>query len=346
MKLSWIRILSIGLLLCFDGTLVCADTGVKIQKVWPEKLINRQNSEATITITLRNYADTDQEPRLVCELVTGIEKTEVIFDRKVKVLAGDTLNLPVKFNTGNREWGALVRARILDEAGKIISEGDEVFGISDNFYKLSVGYAFIHSGRAIGAEGLRNIAAERRKAYWPVVEYYMGLHSNWALNQWVLETEKWLGGGVFYESKATTKAFIDAAHKEGLGVVVYNIPGLCGPAGADFAREHPEWLVYVNGRPTYFSLSVEAIDKLRNPDIDQQEKESLYSSVALYTGILFTDPAAMDYEADQIIEVSKYYNLDGIRWDGYPMLMSAVTVEGGVDTAGGCNYRGVSMTAG
>ena len=333
------------LFLAAFSTVWAVTSQVRIQKVWPEKLVSRQNTDAVITVTLANFSDTDQPARMICELVTGIGKTEKIFDGEVKVPAGDLLNVPIRFNTGNLEWGVSARAKILDSRGTVVSEADNVFGITNNFYKLAVCYSFLHSSQSIGATELRNIAYQRRNAYWPVTEWFGGFHS-WALNQWGLEKEQWLANGAYPESKTALKAFVDAAHKEGTGVVIYDIPALCGPAGADYAREHPDWLAYTNGRPTYVYLDVEAMDKLQDPNITPQEADKIYIGVMTYTPLLFTDPAVMDNGADQIIQVSKYYGFDGIRWDGYPMLMSIATVAGIPDYNGACNYKGESMMAG
>ncbi|MBI3991360.1 MAG: hypothetical protein HY350_04335 [Candidatus Omnitrophica bacterium] len=338
---------TVGLVLYFSlsSCLLWAEPGVKIEKVWPEKLVNRTNSEAIATVTLVNESETEQDVRLVCELLTGLENTEIIFDNNVKIPSKNTISLPVKFNTGDREWGIAVQAKLLDNNGKVLSKQDEVFAISDNIFKVSVGYTFIHSGRNYGEAGLKQIAADRRSAYWPVVEWYAGLHSEVAYLQWGLDMEKWIAGGRFPESKSTMRAFIDALHQQGLGIVIYNIPAVTGPAGVDFAREHPDWLIYTDGRPAYINLNVESIDKLRNPDISMQERDACYEGTLTYTNVLFTNPAVMDYMTEQIIQAAKYFGFDGIRWDGYPMLASTETVFGGVNPAG-TDYKGAPLRSG
>ncbi|MFH0795760.1 MAG: glycoside hydrolase family 66 protein [Candidatus Omnitrophota bacterium] len=328
------------------GSSLWAGAGVKIQQVLPEKLINRKNSAALITATLINGADTDRKIRLVCELVTGLDDTEVLYDGKVLVPGGDIINFPVKFNTGNREWGTLARVTLLDNNNKKVARAEEVFGISDNFYKISPVHTFLHGSRDIGPERMKEIAAERRKIYWPLVEYSGAGQTSWALNQWGMGIERWVAGGIYPETRQGLMTFIRSAHQQGLGVVFYNIPAVCGPAGTDFSREHPEWLAYAGGRPVYRYLSVESMEKLRNPEVDDKSRESFYSGVRTYTPVLFTDQSVMDFAVDQIIQVSRYYDFDGIRWDGYPMLMPRATVENGVDVAGDTNYRGVPMDRG
>jgi hypothetical protein len=286
-----------------------ARADVTFTKVWPEKIRYVNGETANFTIQVKNTGAEAWQGHVIGEIESGVAERTPLFDHEMTLAAGEEKRLDEKYKVNLGEFGHAIHV-VADNGGARV-EAREVFCVGPWYYNMGRYLTAFELGRYKTPEEVQ-AAMEGRWRAWYVTchELFSTMPGIWA--QMTPTTESWFAGqNGYYETMTGTRSFIEAAHRNGMAVMVYDITGLYSAAGEDYSRAHPEWVAYNNrGRPGGF-FNMADMDYYRTETLDNYKHNtpgSLAPNVA--------DPQVQDAELADIIRCSRLLGFDGIRWDG------------------------------
>lgn len=334
-------------------------------KVWPAKLHIKPGQTQQVTVSVDKLPEGVKSAEIECTVQTGIAKTVI------KKTGTASPGNPMLFEfQPDREWGYEIKAKA--EAGDQIAEASEVFACAKNVYMISPDYGggLVNDFDTLpdgtpnpdGQPPRDNYTKERinkmlafdRNEYIPVTEIGPAQCSFAAIKP--LQSNYFIGGG-YKGSVNANKYYINQAHDLGISVVFYVNACLKGPAGTEFAREHPQYLTYVPSGTPHGEVFIE--NYLANKEyidtypagLKRMAKDRAFEKllVAGYPGFLnvgvdFGDPEVAQYGTRAIIEGVKFWGGDGVRFDGmYQVPSIGDPLAPSRDLR---NYRGEMQTTG
>ncbi len=306
-------------------------------KVWPAKLRVKPGEPQVITVSVDKLPE--GQTSAAVELVIERGLSEGVFSKKGSASPGAPMT--VEF-TPPAEWGYEVRATATAGAEK--AAASEVFACAANAYMVSPDYGGDQiCGFDALPDGTPNPEGQKpvNQGIMQRIEKMLGNDRN----EYIVVSEtgsgwdhfsaikpaqpNYLTGGGYHNSANLNRYYIQKAHEQGMAVVIYVNACVKGPAGTEFAREHPEFLAYTpNGTPfaEVFTENVRAnqefIDtypaSLKKALNDKEYWKLLTSGYPGFLNALldFEDPSLSEYGSKAILEGQKYFGFDGIRYDG------------------------------
>ena len=317
--------------------LPCVGQAALSVKVWPDKLRVKPGEPVRLAITVSGLP-AGQAAEVTCRVATGVDTVVARFSGKTdeKGVASFTF-------TPQAEWGYGVTAE--GRNGAESATGYEAFACAQNPYMVSPAYTVPEvygqdtlpdgAPAPVGPaqnpylqKAIRDQVAKLRDQYVtvgelmgpafcsfssikpPVDNYFKGYHYNYS------------GNGV--------RGVIQALHENGISSVIYVNACLSGLAGTEFARRHPEYLVYSPDGAPFAEVTLKSMAahqeyvrdypaSLARTVKDPQYREKVSGD---YPGFLnavmdFRDERLSEIGADKILEGQKYFGYDGVRFDGH-----------------------------
>ena len=274
---------------------------------------------ATAQIDLSAPVAADESLVLKSHLEFGL--TQRLQLPTVRVLNKDlTEPLRIPFTAPPNAWGCALIVRVFHKE-VLRAQTRDVFAVGTDHFRL--GQQNNHGGtipkQAVGLfqgdDGFWPAKWRKMKGTW--LEIFAGLPSDvcglatdW--DQWITMHAK------YHMSRDGIRAYTGAAHRLGLRVMMYNNATPSGSVGAAWARKHPEWLSYNYQGGLRADLRVQDLElqKVWHKTLAPEKEVSAFQPFYLN----FRDPALVKFGCDQMLQASRQFGYDGVRFDGHWIL--------------------------
>lgn len=286
-----------------------APAQVSITRLWPNKLRYLNGETATFEVRVKNAGGQAWQGRVAGVIESELSRVTPAFQQDVTLAPGEERQLRPQVKIQLPEFGHTIH---VTAQGATTAEAREVFCVGPWYYNL---------GRCTTIFSLRHftspdqVEAELMPKWrqWGIttVEHFSGMPGIWG--GMVPTTEEWFSGqGGYPESMTGEKSLIEACHRNGIAVTVYDIFGSYAAPGEEYSRAHPEMLAYNDrGRPEgWFNMA--EMDRWRTMT-DQTQK---YDTPGALTPNV-ADPKVQAFGVDEIIRCARLFHYDGVRWDGH-----------------------------
>ncbi|MCL5674924.1 MAG: hypothetical protein M1501_04190 [Candidatus Omnitrophica bacterium] len=305
-----------------------------VATVWPGKILYYRHENASGFVIVYNGTRQYKTIILKCFLESGIDNVKPLKTQKLTLEPRERMQVPVKWNTGNKEYGFALVGSIYNLKGKKLSENKQYFSVADNLWKVGM----YLRGRGtevpfgVGAnqsmpvkwvkEQEKALSSELAKPFAPVywnygnyVEFYA-----WSPDDFFNlspDTDYWYSGtGNYTIGKKWLQLSIKWLHRRGMRAISYLNPFSCGYGGNKVLQKHPDWFVYdKNGQVTtggsYYEKKLEVGE-------ENGPKQPWYLQLSPYALTLSPDISTMapiKAQVEQIIKSQKMFGWDGVRFD-------------------------------
>jgi len=284
-----------------------------------DKVVYLPGETGTATVIVQVPEDAAGSLRLENALEYGLTEKVALEPVVLDTTPGQTSTNRFHFTAPQEAWGVKCSSRLLAGDRKLAAAWD-VFAVGTDHYRL--GQVNNHGGDLPAAHaGLY----EGANAHWPkkwrrtkgttldimaaLPSEFCGLETDW---------DEWVGmQGGYRGSKAALRAYIAAAHRLGIKVMIYNNATPSGWVGTAWARKHPEWLSYDYMGGMRADLTVQNIEKMKSwHKVMKRTTASGFEPFYLN----FYDPKLTAFGCDQMLSACREYGYDGVRFDGHWIL--------------------------
>jgi hypothetical protein len=225
---------------------------IKLEKVWPQKLVTHNNKDNYTTIAVSNNGKEVQKVKLISKAVWSLANNKLIDNREITLKPGQSHEFKVHWKANPMDWGMTFRtdAYVND---KLVDSMEEYCAVSD-FAPAVAGVGIYNVGNC-RQEGSEAVWVEKlRKGYIGVVEYYCWAPST--IGDLAPKEDKWEPHTESQGSYRTTvtkkflKTFISDAHKNGIYVYAW----ITGLFNFQKGLEDPSLFQYcANGQPNLYN---------------------------------------------------------------------------------------------
>ncbi|HEY3397827.1 MAG TPA: hypothetical protein VGM19_09250 [Armatimonadota bacterium] len=319
-------------------------TPVFISKVWPDKLLNRPNSDEIITVSVHNLTDAPQAGlKLHVELQGDLNTKLPVGDQEIALAPYESKDVPFTWNTGAREYGYDVGATLTNAQGGVVSQRSDCFAVTSSLYKMRIGFAV--SPYFLDKTTVPDAVLRSRLAYGNYMEIY-----GWSPGAFaeLYPRERFWSSGQISEwtyDRDVMKAWNAEMHRLGLSTFAYDISLYNGWAGQELMRKHPEWCAFTaQGRPDGNVDTAAWQFKENAYGADKPPTLTPFRGEMPNSGTVW--PASdelMTYEAGEITKVDQDLGFNAVRWDGHPIIWTQEGSGGIIGTGLGkmiYNYDG------
>ena len=224
---------------------------------------------------------------------------------------GGTATCRFEWKSGAREYGHGAVAELL-VAGQTLHTASEYFSVSTPSWKTALqGSGFLAwFGRE--REFPEHVAYTRNN-YLNVEEAFSWQPSSWTdLNP--TNADWWTGQGNGHNSLAGLRQWIGLSHSNGIKMITYSWPTASGPAGYEWARQHPDLVMRGADGMSFEDFDVE---DLRIADLVHQRPEFYRYQKGTWNSLF---PKLLMFEVlklgiDEIVNSAKNFGWDGVRFD-------------------------------
>jgi hypothetical protein len=324
-----LAVVLLGLLLAAAA----APAAVTFTRVWPQKIRYLNGEDGVFQVALKNDGAEAWSGRVSGTIESDLDQSTPIFDEAVTLAAGEEKALEEHWKINLGEFGHAIHVFAKGTDGVAVAEGQDVFCVGPWYYNM---------GRCITFFNLRKLRtpeeAEKarvlpwRQWYITCAEHFAGPPGAWGTM--VPQTEEYYTGqAAFPESVTSERALIDAAHRNGIAMMQYDVVSIWGPPAEDYSRAHPDWITYNDrGRPGGF-FNMAEMDYFRS----MTEADHKFMSPGALNGNV-ANRAAQEAALDDMIDGLRMFNFDGVRWDGHTFgqamdVFGNPTLTGDVDEA-------------
>ncbi len=289
--------------------------GVHIERLSPvtlavqtDKIIYKPGETGTATVTATNPGDTPITVTLNVELIAGVEGRNTIATPKIDLPAGSSKTWTGTFTTTGMRWGAEVRASAADSA----DGARAVFAVTNNLFEVAM-LAAQSADLYLDWKKPGNADAHVQK--WRDDGFTGCECFFWApcdFGDFTPDIEDFFSGQTQYtNSRAGTKALLDALHARGMvGTVYSNLWGTDGWSGFEILRKHPEWfqpgVQYASDHMEFWRL----MEEKKVTTMHQWCETSLIQDPKI-------TPGAIDLHANELIASHRQFGWDAVRYDSY-----------------------------
>ncbi|MHB9132613.1 MAG: glutamine amidotransferase [Armatimonadota bacterium] len=303
----------------YDIALTRLDNGMALARVFPNKLLYRRNEPGTVAVTVRNFTAAEQTGMLTLVLIQDLQATRMLTPVEVTVPANSERGVNLLFTADNREYGC--EARVILAQGKTVQDTrSDVFNVCDNVWNVALGAGGLSVGSMSGycSEGsLANDVRICREQYFNWWEKMFWPPDDWG--DMTPEREEWISGqSARWEKSSNIKAFIAAAKPQGIKSVSYAKNSAGGPESWELARKHPDW--FYTDESGHFAGSFNTWDLANWHDVKlHTDREGRKKFSADWWGVMpdLRQPTVLEWGIKEILESSKSYGWDGMRFDGH-----------------------------
>ncbi|MGD0094246.1 MAG: hypothetical protein ABSE73_30430 [Planctomycetota bacterium] len=310
------RITLPGLLLamfCLGHSQGAEPQPLQVAGVRPDKILYDEKALVHGEVTVKNNAKAAQTVTVRAWLEWELDQATPAQESQLTVPPGQTAVAAFNWPAAPGKFGHALKAEVrLDNA--VAASGEEYFSVCNDYWNVALiaaaGYLWQQYDNFKPKSDLKwadeTVEGFRR-------EYFNGFEKFfWAPDDFLeMAPEKeiwWSGQARYLETKAGLKGLIAKAHAQGLKAVTYAKLTGGGPAGAEMARRHPEWLWQSGG-----TLAVDRNAKqLADWDITAAKHWGGWVAV----NYNMNDAKVVDLGIQALIDSAAMFGWDGARWDG------------------------------
>ncbi|MBM81581.1 MAG: hypothetical protein CMJ78_13460 [Planctomycetaceae bacterium] len=334
---------------CLLGVLLLVDHTIASAAKWQldvrvDKVVYQSGEAGVATVMIEQGDKLRGKLRLKSHFKYGM-KQRVDLSESGKELAADAADKPItlKFTAPKREWGCAFVVRLFD-GDKLIAEGRDIFAVGTDHFRL--GQQSNHGGQLSKS----TVGLFKPGGFWPKKwldmkgtwsEIFAGLPSE--VCGLVPEHDEWITMQAKYRmSKVAIRAHIEAAHRLGMKVMMYNNATPSGWVGTSWGRKHPQWLSYDASGAMRGNLRVRDIEAQKQWHVTLKPEPEISAYEPIYLN--FTKPKLVEFGCDQMLGACQEFGYDGVRFDGH-WIIGDVAGGIGFDVEGRRPNRGESADA-
>jgi hypothetical protein len=288
------------------------------------KLLYWSDERPTIEVSVRNTSPKEQTVTLEVTGEAGLGQ-EVLRAEQTLTLAPDAETETQVVWPLRRPFGFTARGRLLRD-GQVLDSAQQIFAVADNFNMVSQ-YGSLYPNNNTPEE-FRNVLEGYRAAY--IGAFEVDFWAACDFSGMAPQQDKWLGGqGIATIDRGVLQQAVKSAKAAGIRALTYGDMWLCGPAGFEWARTHPEQTIW---GPCWYGggYNVDLLDAQRA--LDEKKAREIGGWSALTPNV--ADPDVQRFAAEEILRSISDYGWDGIRYDNYGLYIN-----------GGKNLLGQEFTA-
>ncbi len=287
-------------------------TTLAVEKVWPDYVHVYPGGSNPVAVTVRNFTDQKAEARVRLEMRTGLDETAGVGEEAIQVPAHGAVTAVFPWTAGAREYGHEAVATV-SVAGRPVHSRSEYFSVGVPVWKTAIqGDGFL---TWYGREPyLADHVDENRRAYINVEEAFSWQPSSWTdLNP--TTADWWTGQGGAHNSRAGLMEWMARSHSNGIKMITYSWASASGKSGFDLGRRFPDILcrekMGVAPNIDLEDLRLQGITQSR-PELWRYQSANWLNNF-INLGLL----RAIQHHASEVIQSSRTFGWDGIRFD-YP----------------------------
>ncbi|HEY3417740.1 MAG TPA: hypothetical protein VGM23_12725 [Armatimonadota bacterium] len=306
---------------------------VFISQVWPGKILARTREDQPITVSVHNLTNTPQNNlTLSLELQRDLDTKITLPLTTFSLQPYESKEVPVTWNTGDREYGYEVRAAVSDTQGVVLSSLSDYFAVTRSLYKMRIGAAT--GAYMLDIRSVPDAVFRSRRSYANYMEMYGWAPSAFA--ELYPRHRFWSSGQIseWTYDRDVLKTWLSEMHKAGMYAFAYDISLYNGWAGQELMRQHPEWCTFTaDGR---MDAGVDASRWQYEENAYGDEKPPIKTPFAgemPNSGTVWpADDKLMARGANEIVLIHKELGFDGVRWDGHPIIWTQEGTGGVIGT--------------
>lgn len=294
-----------------------------IQNIIPNKVRYKRNEGGNCEVTIVNPTNEKyKEITLEVRILQEIKDEELLYTKNISLLPNEIKVINLPFPNNDRDFGRELKILLKDKV-KIIHSRSEYYQVADNIWRVYL-------------QGKREDIGPF--CHWPIrwskevqdkwdeelkIKYLLGTYTysnNWERFSWApgecldmtpdIE-EFWSGQSVYHSTITKLKGQIEAMQKRGVACISYINQVGSGPKAYEVGRKHPEWIASTNG-VWQGSFDVGLFETWDNPT---QEDIKRRGGSFFYIVPDFKNKEVVDYVIKEIIESTRMFSWDGVRWD-------------------------------
>ena len=308
--------LAIGILLFLPQ--VCAEDEVVIENIRPNKILYSLNENASARVTLTNKSAAGQNGTLVLTELRGVDGSRNVGRIPVTLAGGQTgMEIVAAWNVGPEMYGREIRVDFVSD-GKKVSSASEFYHVADKWLRVNMITGWKPAPEDPQDRGIF-------ESYQNHKMYFCWAPCNFS--DLTPDLDTWYSGYQSYGpyNAKGFKAQLSNLQRKGIRTSSYLRYEACGPAGFEFARRHPEWIV--RKRNGSYHLSYHSLSPIELAGTIS-DKPSLKAQTAV---VDFYEAAPVVYGAQEAAASAKmfgwdamffdggcYYVYPGFSWDGQP----------------------------
>ncbi len=301
------------------------DQGLGITVLRPDKLVYRPGERGKLLVTVRNFTKESADVLLEAKLMSHPGSATALAGVGGSIAADDEQTLQIPFIAGQVQYGCEARVWLTpkDAAAKGLPVYDtraDVFNIADNTFTVGLcagGIGIMGMSGYCSEESLKRDLERCRATYANWYEKFFWPPDDWG--DMTPDREEWISGqSARWEKASMIKAFNAMARANGIACITYGKHGTGGPEGWELTRKHPEWFYrsdqgHIAGQFNTWDLA-HWHDITRHVD---REGRKAYQSDWWGSMPDFRQPAPLEWGLKELLESSKAYGWDGVRFDGH-----------------------------
>ena len=291
------------LLLLFSLSLAAAPATVVIERVRPNQILYLTDEPATAVITLRNASGELQKGRLEVSEEWDMTESRPLWSGPVELSAGETKAASVAWQNSAIPFGRALQAAF--KQGKTtVARGVEFFqvGATDDWFRCFM----INAG---GTNEEKLVKTDPFIAYNNFDNHFAYMLSGYS--HLAPEQPEWIGGqfNVRFDKKEMLLE-IQARRALGIRAGAYTIGATGGPAGYEFARQHPDWIL--RDKKGAFLLAWGTA--VSPTDVARKTTDYLAGWYSLLVD--FGNPDVVQYGGEEIVRAIKMFGWEAVFFDG------------------------------
>jgi len=288
-----------------------ADT-VVIDQVRPNKILYLYDETATAEISLKNNTGTAQKGILSVREEWDLDQSREVWSRPVEVPPWERKTVKVEWKTGPPMYGRALRA-FFQQDGKVVTKGVEFYQVADPKEWFRCFLNFLggpHHGGDDSKEAPSGSIKEPFRTYCNYDNYFSYMLSGFSHQ--APEEDEWIGGqGRHHIVKKDLIRDIQKAKQLGVRAGAYTIGVTAGPAGYEFARQHPEWFLRDKKGAFFLPPTTSGVSPI---EVARKTNEPLSGWYALQPD--FGNPDVVQYIGEELVRAIKMFGFDAIFFDG------------------------------
>lgn len=283
---------------------------VVIVMVRPSKITYLVGENAKSSITLNNSTSSNIKGILKVTDEWDSDNAREIFSREISVPAKGETAVDVSWINNNECYGHALKAEFLLD-GKTISNKSEFFQVSrkDNWFRTFI----INGGSNRNPNRVANLPFSTYSNYKNFFAY--------ALSDCVAlapEPDFYYSGQTAYPiDKKKMIADIRDSHNMGCRSGGYTQTVTGGPAGYEFARQHPDWFAR-DPRGAFHTSGSPVSPIFLDGPVDKKPPKEYTSRTFFMLVPDFGNPQMRRYAADEIVRAFEMFDFDAMYFDTYP----------------------------
>jgi uncharacterized membrane protein len=313
----------LGTIRVYGLSLTPLDGGLAITKARPRKLLYAPGEAGVVDVTVENFTDEQMSGTLELTLIQELDRADPQPGVPIAVPPGQTLEVALPFAGRTLQYGCEARVR-LTQGGEVLDEASDVFGVSDNVFRVSMGSggtADLVISSSSGYADAETIVRDVERCRLTYSNWWEKMF--WAPDDWgdlTPDSDEWCSGQTArWENADRIREFIAAIKPHGIKSITYAQSSAKGPAGWELLRQHPEWFYAAPGG-TPLSEGFDAWDLAHWDDIALHIDPVGRSQFVADTWRLFPDlrqPTVLEWGINELIASMKDFGWDGVRFDGH-----------------------------